>query len=155
MSLPTRWRLQKDICRSLRTTIRRGSECQTPGRRASTNVHGARLTLSAVEGPKDPPLVHKSLPAYFNEDILARHADRPALICRREPPRHHGGPRSHNLGVDTHLAWSFGELDEHTRALARGLIGLGVRKGDRVGVIMGNNRCVCRWGSHGHGPSES
>ena len=126
----------------MRATTRQGGASQTPGRRASTNTPGTRLTLSAVEGPTEPPLVHKTLSAYFKEDILARHADRPSLICRREPPRHHGGPRSHNLGVDTHLAWSFGELDEHTKALARGLVGLGVRKGDRVGVIMGNNRCA-------------
>ena len=40
------------------------------------------------------------------------------------------------------MRWNFGEFDRHIGALARGLVGLGVKKGDRVGVIMGNNRCV-------------
>ena len=111
---------------------------------ASASTPTQRLALSVVEGPHEPPLATKTLPAYFAEDILPMHAGRPALICRRERPHAHGGPRApdSNLGVDTHLAWSFGELDEHVRALARGLVALGVRKGDRVGVIMGNNRCV-------------
>ena len=102
--------------------------------------HTARLTLSAVEGPTHPPLAQSTLPAFWNDTILRHHAERPALICRSEKPRHHGGPLTRNLGVESHLAWSFGEMDEQVRALARGLIGLDVKKGDRVGVIMGNSR---------------
>jgi long-subunit acyl-CoA synthetase (AMP-forming) len=49
---------------------------------------------------------------------------------------------SKNMGVERHLAWDFDEFDTHIRALARGLVGLGVNKGDRVGVIMGNTRYV-------------
>jgi non-ribosomal peptide synthetase component E (peptide arylation enzyme) len=44
------------------------------------------------------------------------------------------------MGVDGHLAWDFSEFDRHISALARGLVGLGVKKGDRVGVVMGNTR---------------
>ncbi|KAF9564483.1 acetyl-CoA synthetase-like protein [Agrocybe pediades] len=97
------------------------------------------LTKSYVEGPLDPPLSMKTLPDYFNTEILAKHGARPALIAREETPRAHGGPPSRNLGVDTHLAWDFDEFDRHIKALARGLLGMGVQKGDRVGVIMGNN----------------
>lgn len=43
-----------------------------------------------------------------------------------------------NLGVERHLAWDFEEFGRHVDAVARGLIGMGVGKGDRVGVIMGN-----------------
>ncbi|KAL1730943.1 hypothetical protein EV714DRAFT_283840 [Schizophyllum commune] len=43
------------------------------------------------------------------------------------------------MGVSTHLAWDFEELDRHIRALARGLLELGVKPGERVAVIMGNN----------------
>ncbi|CAK5272395.1 unnamed protein product [Mycena citricolor] len=96
------------------------------------------LTLSAVEGPLDPPLVTATLPAYFTSDILRKYSDRPGLICRNEAPRAHGGPSSHNMGRAAHLAWSFDEFDRHINALARGLLRMGVRRGDRVGVIMGN-----------------
>ncbi|CAK5272893.1 unnamed protein product [Mycena citricolor] len=96
------------------------------------------LTLSAVEGPLDPPLVTTTLPAYFASDILRKYSERPGLICRNEAPRAHGGPPSHNMGRAAHLAWSFDEFDRHINALARGLLRMGVRRGDRVGVIMGN-----------------
>ncbi|KAF8553800.1 acyl-CoA synthetase [Imleria badia] len=97
------------------------------------------LTLSSVEGPKDPPLEHRTLPVYFRDEILAKHAERPALVCRQEKPRAHGGPPSRNMGVSTHLGWDFAEFDRHIHALARGLVSLGVQKGDRVAVVMGNN----------------
>lgn len=98
------------------------------------------ITLSAVEGATQPPLVSQTLPAYFATEILDKHGARPALIARRETPRPHGGPRSPNSGVSRHLAWDFEEFDRHIQALARGLLDLGVKKGDRVGVVMGNNR---------------
>ncbi|TFK91631.1 acyl-CoA synthetase [Polyporus arcularius HHB13444] len=97
------------------------------------------LTLSEVAGPKEPPLVTKTLPAYFRDDIVGIHGARPALIARKEQARPYGGPLGHNLGDVSHLAWDFGEFDRHIQALARGLLDLGVKKGDRVGVIMGNN----------------
>lgn len=102
--------------------------------------------LSAVQGPSEPPLDTRTLPRYFAEEILEKRADRPALQCPRERPRPHGGPVSRNLGLadDSHgyLAWDFKEFDNNVAALARGLVGLGVKKGDRVAVVMGNNRCV-------------
>ena len=102
-----------------------------------------RITLSAVEGARDPPLDNRTLPDYFTKEVLSQRPDRPALICRQERPRAHGGPLSRNMGVERHLAWDFSEFDTHIRALARGLVGLGVKQGDRVGVVMGNNRYPC------------
>ena len=101
-----------------------------------------RLSKSAVQGPLEPPLSTKTLPEYFATEVLNRYSSRPALICRKERPRSHGGPPSRNLGVTSHLAWDYAEFDTHINALARGLLGMGVQKGDRVGVIMGNTRCV-------------
>lgn len=98
------------------------------------------LSLSSVEGPLNPPLSTSTLSEYFLQEILEKRRTRPALICRNELPRAHGGPLSWNLGVKTHLAWDFEEFDRHIKAVARGLLTMGVQKGDRVGVLMGNNR---------------
>ena len=100
------------------------------------------LSLSAVQGPTDPPLDKRTLPHYFDSAILKPHAERPALICRSERPRGHGGPPSRNMGITRHLAWDFDQFERHISALTRGLVGMGVKKGDRVAVIMGNNRFV-------------
>lgn len=101
-----------------------------------------RISLSAAEGVREPSLDNRTLPGYFSAEVLSRRLDHPALICRQERPRAHGGPLSKNMGVERHLAWDFNEFDIHIRALARGLAGLGVNRGDRVGVIMGNTRYV-------------
>ncbi|KAG6850080.1 hypothetical protein H0H93_001430 [Arthromyces matolae] len=97
------------------------------------------LTKSYVEGSLQPPLETSTLGEYFTSAILRPHSTRPALICRDEKPRAHHGPSSRNMGVTTHLTWDFAEFDRHINSLARGLLGMGVRKGDRVGVVMGNN----------------
>ncbi len=102
------------------------------------------LTSSYVEGPFTPPLSFHTLPSYFEEVLLKKYADRDALIARQERPRTYGGPRPAQHGTQARrsdcLAWSFAEFDLHIHALARGLVQMGVRKGDRVGVVMGNNR---------------
>ena len=99
--------------------------------------------MSCVQGPLEPPLSTKTLSQYFETEILDKYHARPALICRKEAARAHGGPPTHNLGRESsYLAWSFEEFDRHINALARGLLSMGVQPGDRVGVIMGNNRYV-------------
>jgi len=117
----------------------------TGARHLRTSYQSRRtiLTLSSVEGPSDPPLSIKTLPDFFDSEILKYHASRPALICREERPNSHAGPVSRNFeSRESCLVWDFEEFDRNIKALARGLIGLGVRKGDRVGVVMGNTRCV-------------
>ena len=106
-------------------------------------VHFNRLTKSSVQGPLEPPLSTKSLVQYFETEVLDKYHARPALICRKEAARAHGGPPTHNLGrASSCLAWSYEEFDRHINALARGLLSIGVQPRDRVGVIMGNNRYV-------------
>ena len=95
-------------------------------------------SLSITQGPTHPPLDNCTLPDYWDATITSR-GHRPALICRREPAHPHGGPLQPDSDTK-HLSWSFGTFNEHIRALAAGLVALGVKKGDRVGVVMGNNR---------------
>ncbi|KAF8589110.1 acyl-CoA synthetase [Ramaria rubella] len=97
------------------------------------------LKLSLVEGPLEPPLNTSTISQYFRSEILAKHYARPALICPQERPRSHGGPVFQKLSHSKYLAWDFSEFDRHIEALSRGLIAMGIQKGDRVGVIMGNN----------------
>ncbi|KAJ3918739.1 acetyl-CoA synthetase-like protein [Lentinula edodes] len=104
-------------------------------------------TLSVVQGASHPPLETKTLSEYFTQEILQRHSTRPALICSSEKPRAHGGPSSRNLGKVSHLAWDFDEFERHIDAVSRGLLSMGVQKGDRIGIIMGNNSAyaILQW----------
>jgi len=108
--------------------------------RAGAPPHArTHLTLASVEGPREPPLSMKTLPEFWRTEILEPHSTRPALIARAEDPRAHAGPLARNLGAAKHLAWDFEEFDRHINALARGLLSMGVQKGDRVAVLMGNS----------------
>lgn len=96
------------------------------------------LSLSSVEGPSHPPLINSTLGDYFSKNVIEKYPHRPALICRGELPGSNGGPRSRNLGVSSHLAWDYEEFDLNITAVTRGLLRIGVQKGDRVGIIMPN-----------------
>ncbi|KAH8116133.1 acetyl-CoA synthetase-like protein [Phellopilus nigrolimitatus] len=97
------------------------------------------LASSYVEGSTHPPLNPRTLTEFFETELLSKLPSKPALVCKKERPRAHAGPQQHNLGRSDCLAWSFEEFNRHIEALARGLLLLGVEKGDRVGVVMGNN----------------
>ncbi|KAJ3822650.1 acetyl-CoA synthetase-like protein [Lentinula raphanica] len=127
------------VCRASIPTISRNLSRLKDLRRASS--------LSIVQWPSHPALEHRTLPAYFVEQILHKHSTRPALICPSEKPRAHGGPASRNLGTTSHLAWDFDEFERHIDAVSRGLVSMGVQKGDRIGVIMGNNSAyaILQW----------
>lgn len=111
------------------------------------------LTHSYVKGPTHPPLDTRTLTDYYHEELLHKLPGNPALVCRSERagPGVYGGPSSlsleANLGRTDCLAWSFEELHAHADALAMGLSRMGVKPGDRVGVVMGNNRCAYSAGS--------
>lgn len=96
------------------------------------------LSSSFVEGSSHPPLLNSTLGNYFARNVIEKYPYRPALICREELPRSNGGPRSRNLGVSSHLAWDYSEFDANITAVTRGLLRMGVKKGDRVGVIIPN-----------------
>ena len=85
--------------------------------------------LSYAKGADTPPLSNETLPSFYEKELLTKFAARPALVSTHEPSRGSG-----------YLRWSYEELWKQANDLARGLLGLGVTKGTRVGVVMGNNR---------------
>ncbi|KAF9645990.1 acetyl-CoA synthetase-like protein [Thelephora ganbajun] len=84
--------------------------------------------LSYAQGTDTPPLSNETLPSFYEKELLTKFAARPALVSRHEP-----------IGGSGYLRWSYEELWKQANDLARGLLGLGVTKGTRVGVVMGNN----------------
>ncbi|OAL01110.1 acyl-CoA synthetase/AMP-acid ligase-like protein II [Phaeosphaeriaceae sp. SRC1lsM3a] len=79
------------------------------------------LTKAYAVGPTEPPLLEQTVPQHF-AGVVKQHGDRNAVIS------HH---QQTILTYDT--------LDRDSNKLARGLQRLGVKKGDRVAVSLGNN----------------
>lgn len=80
----------------------------------------------------DKPLCELSL-VQFWEEAVAKYSDRPALISKHEPASQHGRTGSDS---DDCIRWSYGAMNEHVQSLVAGLLQLGVKKGDRVAVLM-------------------
>ncbi|BCS29376.1 putative AMP-binding enzyme [Aspergillus puulaauensis] len=79
------------------------------------------LTQSYARGPSEPPLFESTIGEHF-ASIVDNYGDRTAVISKHQNDR------------ATYL-----DLDARSNALARGLESVGVRKGDRVGVMLGNS----------------
>ncbi|KAH7044030.1 acyl-CoA synthetase/AMP-acid ligase-like protein II [Macrophomina phaseolina] len=90
--------------------------CLTP-----TSCRRGLLTRAFARGPTEPPLLEQTVGEHF-ASIVAEHGDRTAVISRHQQAQ-----------------LSYDELDRASNALARGLQSLGVKKGDRVAVSLGNN----------------
>ncbi|KAF7972149.1 hypothetical protein HWV62_18794 [Athelia sp. TMB] len=99
------------------------------------SVLGRHISLSYVEGPTQPALVTSTLGDYFSQNVLEKYPRQPALICRGELPGSSGGPLGRNLGLSSHLAWDYEEFDLNITATTRGLLRMGVKKGDRVDTL--------------------
>ncbi len=79
------------------------------------------LTQSVAKGHLEPPLLEETVGENFAR-IVSAHGDRPAVISRHQQKR-----------------LTYQELDLDSNVLAKGLQSLGVGKGDRVCVQLGNN----------------
>ncbi|CAG7939711.1 unnamed protein product [Penicillium olsonii] len=79
------------------------------------------LTESYARGPSSPPLIESTVGAHFAK-VVAEHGDRTAVISSHQNDRA-----------------TYASLDNRSNALARGLESVGVRKGSRVGVMLGNS----------------
>ena len=75
---------------------------------------------SHVRGPSFPPLVHSTIPDFL-QDAVARHGPRDAVVFREQGIR-----------------MSYAEFGRATDNLAMGLMALGLRKGDRLGIWAPN-----------------
>jgi fatty-acyl-CoA synthase len=76
---------------------------------------------SYAHGGSAKPLIGETIGMHFDRTV-ARWGDRPGLIVHRQ-------------GIE----WSWAELGRHVDAFAAGLVALGLKPGDRVGIWSPNN----------------
>jgi fatty-acyl-CoA synthase len=79
------------------------------------------MALSYAHGTTDVPLRGETLGEMWSS-IVAEHGGRDALVSRQQGIR-----------------WTYSELDTEVERCARGLLALGVARGDRVGIWSPNN----------------
>ena len=92
--------------------------------------------LSLFRGPIEPALLHLSM-GQLLEEQARKYPDRDAVVIPWSNARH-----------------TFSQLNERTKEVARGLIALDVKAGDRIGIFSGNCEryielffAVCRIGA--------
>jgi fatty-acyl-CoA synthase len=78
------------------------------------------IQLSYVHGASDRPLIGETIGAHFDR-VAERFGKRDALIVRHQQIR-----------------WTYRELKARVDAFAAGLIALGLKRGDRVGIWSPN-----------------
>ncbi|KAF2114204.1 acyl-CoA synthetase/AMP-acid ligase-like protein II [Lophiotrema nucula] len=91
--------------------------------RLQSTTHSSRrglLTQAFNAGPTEPPLLEQTVPEHF-AGIVRQYGDRDAVISHHQQTR-----------------LTYDRLDRDSNALARGLAKLGVQKGERVAVSLGN-----------------
>lgn len=86
------------------------------------------LGKSIAQGPDQPPLLRHTIVDNFAK-IVSEHGDRPAVIAREAHPSASGAKET---------TLTYATLDAASSALAISLRDLGVKKGDRVAVSLGN-----------------
>jgi fatty-acyl-CoA synthase len=77
-------------------------------------------SLSYVHGAHDVPLIGETIGSFLS-GVAARHGGNDALVVPHQ-----------------HVRWSYAELDARVTRLAAGLLALGLRPGDRVGIWSQN-----------------
>lgn len=76
--------------------------------------------LSIVHGPSEPELINLTLGELLDEQCEIR-GDKECLVVPWTGAR-----------------WTFSDLQEHSKKLAKAMLALGLRAGDRVGILGGN-----------------
>ncbi|KAF9875085.1 AMP-binding enzyme [Colletotrichum karsti] len=94
--------------------------------------------LSFSTGPDEPPLLKHTIPQHF-ASIVSAHGDLPAVTARA-PTVLTATPLTSSAPLPPAVTTSltYHDLDLLSNTLAHGLRSLGVRKGDRLAVSLGN-----------------
>ncbi|KAI0118309.1 hypothetical protein GGR51DRAFT_211741 [Nemania sp. FL0031] len=107
-------------------------------------VQRRRVTTSGMsyaEGPLDPPLLQHTVPEHF-ASIVSQYGDRPAVMARSPVMRDDSSPPPitplGNQANSETVRLTYASLDELSNTVAHSLRSLGVKKGDRVAVSLGN-----------------
>ncbi|WP_227992807.1 AMP-binding protein [Shewanella sp. YLB-07] len=79
------------------------------------------LSMSEFSGPIETPLASQTIGTYF-DDIANRYPDKLAVVVRHQKIR-----------------WTYKQYQQHIDELAIGLLELGIKPGDRVGIWSPNN----------------
>lgn len=114
------------------------------------------LTLSDVQGSRDPPLMGDTLGEFFlrqartwshNTALVVKHENLDQHGTRSRELVHHDGTSSTICSGDKSLRWTYQTLLAHAIALSHGLRDLGMVRGDRLAVCMPNNSAyaVIQW----------
>ncbi|KAI4604380.1 hypothetical protein KJ359_000517 [Pestalotiopsis sp. 9143b] len=122
-------------CRVIR---RPGANLHVLRKRFSTSTLD-RSGLSYAEGPSEPPLLRSTIPEHFAKTV-SEHGDRPAVIARSPTISDllPSAPTSRTASKPETTTLTFATLDTLSNTLASSLRSLGVKKGDRVAVSLGN-----------------
>ncbi|KAJ0153028.1 putative acyl-CoA synthetase YngI, partial [Colletotrichum tanaceti] len=100
---------------------------------------GYQGLLSFSEGPSEPPLLTQTIPEHFSQ-IVSLHGDRPAVVARAPTALTSPSPASTPtpLPPASTTTLTYASLDALSNTLASSLRALGLRKGDRLAVSLGN-----------------
>lgn len=133
-------KLNAGLRRSLSSSHSAAASSAKPFEQKPTQRDAQGRLLSRVSGPTDRPLSKETLGQFWNGRV-AQFGHRPALIVRHEPADQHGSQTTASES-ESCIRWTFEQMDDHVRQLVRGMRGLGVKKGDRVAVLMMNNSAM-------------
>ncbi|KAH6721642.1 putative long-chain-fatty-acid-CoA ligase [Leptodontidium sp. MPI-SDFR-AT-0119] len=92
---------------------------QTKHHLAGTSAEGSN-DLSIVHGELEPPLRDLTLGSLLDEQCEIR-GDKECLVV-----------------AHTGVRWTFSELQRQSRTLAKGMLALGLKRGDRIGILASN-----------------
>lgn len=105
----------------MRGYLRPWSQWPSLPKHSASHFRRGLLTSARIKGPLEPALLEETVGQNFAR-IVSAHGDRNAVISRHQQKR-----------------LTYHQLDLDSNVVARGLQSLGIKKGDRVCVSLGNN----------------